>query len=46
MNRKQLIVTSVLVMSIHILVITQGFFNDNFERINTAEKETRYYKPK
>ena len=43
MNRKQLIVTSVLVMSILILVITQGFFNDNFERINTAEKETSQF---
>ena len=43
MNRKQLIVSSVLVMSMLILAIAQGFFDDNFQRINTTYKETSQF---
>lgn len=44
MNRKQLIVTSVLVLSMLVLAISQGFFNENFERISTVDKEVSEFK--
>lgn len=44
MNKKQLIVTSVLVLSMLVLAISQGFFNENFERINTMNKEVSEFK--
>jgi hypothetical protein len=33
MNKKQLIVTSILVLLMLVLVITQGFFKNNFEQV-------------
>ena len=44
MNKKQLIVTSVLVLSMLVLAIFQGFFNNNFERISTSDKVVNEFK--
>lgn len=44
MNKKQLIVTSVLVLSMIVLAISQGFFNENFERISTSDKVVNEFK--
>ena len=44
MNRKQLIVTSVLVLSMIVLAISQRFFNENFERISTSDKVVNEFK--
>ena len=44
MNKKQLIVTSVLVLSMIVLAISQRFFNENFERISTSDKVVNEFK--
>ena len=44
MNKKQLIVTSVLLLSMLVLAVSQEFFNKNFERISTFDKVTNEYK--
>ena len=44
MNKKQLIVISVLVFSMLVLAVSQGFFESNFHRINTTDKVVNQFK--
>ncbi|MBE6062531.1 MAG: hypothetical protein E7207_02995 [Clostridium butyricum] len=44
MNKKQLIVTSILVLSMLVLAVSQGFFYRNFERISTKDKVVSQFK--
>lgn len=44
MNKKQLIVISVLVFSMLVLAVSQGFFESNFHRISTTDKVVNQFK--
>lgn len=42
MNKKQIIVTGLLLSLMLLLAITQGFFDNNFSRVNVTENTTEY----
>lgn len=44
MNKRQLIVMSVLVFSMLVLAVSQGFFESNFHRISTIDKVANQFK--
>ena len=42
MNKKQIVVTGLLLSLMVLLAITQGFFVDNFARVNVTESSQDY----
>ena len=42
MNKKQIVVTGLLISLMLLLAITQGFFVDNFSRVNVTESTQKY----